>query len=119
MRVDHRLQEDPLIARALEIVDQRLRPDLRLAEVAKEVSLSPSRLRHRIKERSGRHYREILQERLMARAARVLVSQPQRRILDLALEMGWKDPQAFHTASRRYYKVAPGRWRKEALTQKA
>jgi AraC-like DNA-binding protein len=84
--------------------------ELRTMEaVARELGVSVRSLRRRLAE-EGVSFPKLLEEAQLASAKRLLENSD-RSIYDVAVEMGFSDPSAFHRAFRRWTGMTPSQYR--------
>lgn len=85
--------------RALAYLQEHFREDLTLEAVAREVALSPWAFSHRFSTTAGRNFRAYLNG-LRVREARKLLADPQRKVIDVALDCGFTSLRTFNRAYR-------------------
>ena len=104
------LTVDPLGQRALAIVDEQFRGPLSLADVAKQLAVTPGHLTESVRQHSGRPLGEwILQRRLTE--ARLLLGESSRPIQVISAECGFSDVGHFSRQFRRHHGLSPSAWR--------
>ena len=108
---DASLQSDPRIAAILAGLERHLSGPLDLQGLAASVGLSPWRLSHLVRERTGRSLRDHLLERRIARAE-VLLLESQESLLDIAQLAGFGDQSRFTTAFRKATGLTPAAYRR-------
>ena len=104
----------------LEFIRRHAHKAVSLKELGKELSLSPDRARHLVRELCGRSFRELLEEERMLRA-RALLLGTDRKLADISESAGYPNEFCFNRAFVRHYGIPPGRYRKlttEKQTQK-
>jgi AraC family transcriptional regulator len=98
------------LRRAVEYLAARLDADVRLADVAAEVGLSPFHFARAFRVSMGEPpHRHHL--RLRIENARRLLATTSRPVIDIALECGFSAPQAFARAFRRLTGSSPSEYR--------
>ncbi len=88
------------------------RADHRISDLARQVHLSPSRLVHAIKERTGEPFRVLRERAVMRRAARLLIG-CDAPISAIAARLGFASPAYFSTAFKRATGRSPAQLRTE------
>jgi AraC family transcriptional regulator, arabinose operon regulatory protein len=101
---------DGRIARALDVMEQRLSEPLTISELAAAAGLSSSRFAHLFRSTVGvpplRHLHA-----LRMRRAQQLLEQSSLPIRDVMRQVGWKDPSHFSKDFKRHFGVAPRGYR--------
>ena len=82
-----------------------------LKDLGMELSLSPDRVRHLVRELCGKSFRELLEEERMLRAKALLLG-TDRKLADVSESVGYPNEYCFNRAFVRHYGVPPGRFRK-------
>ena len=103
-----------LIAELEAVMEARslyLRPDLSLAELAAELSVSTNYLSQAINQRLNMNFFDFVNG-YRVRYALPRLASPQQTILDVAMEAGFNSKSAFYTAFRKYQGMTPGAYRK-------
>ena len=80
-------------------------------QVAAELYLTPQTLRRRLKD-EGSSYQQI-KDNLRRDTAVYFLSRPELSIDDIALQLGFSEPSAFHRAFKKWTGVTPGVYRQE------
>ena len=83
------------------------------AQLARDLGLPLSTFRRRLRQ-GGCSYR-VLREAALRNAACEALSEPGRRIGDIAASLGFADSGTFRRAFVQWFGMAPGRWRERAL----
>jgi AraC-like DNA-binding protein len=93
---------------------KQLLPDEGVAfdELASELNMTPITLRRRLRE-EGESYQSI-KDQLRRDRAITYLSHTQRSVADIASELGFAEPSAFHRAFRKWTGAAPSSFRREA-----
>ena len=100
----------PLLAQLREAIALELAPSgAELARVARRVALSTRTLQRRLEE-LGTGYQELVDD-VRAAAARALLRDRARSIVDVAFELGYADLRSFYRAFRRWTGATPAEWR--------
>ena len=79
------------------------RRERRVGRLAGALGMSPSHLRARVREHTGRSVRDVIRDRVV-REARALLLQTDRTVSEVALHCGFDDPSHFS----RYFRRAVG-----------
>ena len=104
----HRLADE-----ILDVIDRRFVERLSLADVAAELSRSPSSLARAARAVTGRSVVELITERRI-REARRLLTDSDLAVAEVAARVGYSNVGHFHRAFRRSTSMTPRRWRAEA-----
>lgn len=91
----------PLVARVLELTEERLDEPMKLRELARRCAMSTRTFERHLREETGTGYRELLQRRRMQRAMELL-SMKGARVTSVALSVGFESVSSF---SRTFAKV--------------
>ena len=90
-------------------------PDWPSFEVmAEDMGSSPSTLRRRL-EGEGQSY-QMIKDQLRRDMAINLLDDPTRSVMDIATELGFAEPSAFHRAFKKWTGARPGEYRQQVLT---
>jgi AraC-like DNA-binding protein len=87
-----------------------------MRELAREFGLSPSRLQHLFKERTGARLGQWLVELRLQRAARLL-AESNMSVKEVAWAVGYSHSSSFVRAFERVFHQAPGRFQREKLNK--
>jgi AraC family transcriptional regulator len=98
------------VHRVLRFMEQNLRRNIPLSELAVLIGLSTSRLRHLFSVQTGLSPKQCLVKLRLARARRLL-SDSSLSIDQIALEVGWQDRSHFERRFKRHYGMTPARYR--------
>ncbi|MDF0528353.1 AraC family transcriptional regulator [Tsukamurella sp. 8F] len=101
---------DALIEAVVDVIDARFAETLTLADVAAEVGLSPGYLTTLMRQRTGRTVVDLLTERRMA-AARRLLATTGEPVAAVARRCGYPDPAYFSRMFRRNHRMSAREWR--------
>ncbi len=83
-----------------------------LSDLGRAIGISPSRVRHLVKELTNRNFKALLEEERMLRASYLL--QSTNHTLDLIAEIvGFKNGYYFNRAFKNYFGQPPGRFRRD------
>jgi len=107
--VDRRM--DPRIHTVLDLLSQRFMEPLKVADLARAVSLSPSRLAHLFKEQVGDSMMETLLK-LRLRQASQLLELTSRSVGEIAAGVGFQSPLYFSRQFAAYFGISPTAYRK-------
>ena len=103
--------DDPLIIKALSLIQRSMPAGLRVSALAKKLECSPITLGRRCKEGLGTTpHHLILRYRLME-AERLLAETPDQSVERIATRCGWSDSSHFSRDFRKYRGTSPGRFR--------
>ena len=97
-------------ARLREALPEEL-PDLET--IASELYTTPATLRRRL-QNEGESYQSI-KDQLRRDLAITYLSHPDRSVMDVALELGFAEPSAFHRAFKKWTGASPGEHRRRLL----
>jgi AraC-like DNA-binding protein/ligand-binding sensor protein len=100
------------IERALRFMVENIERDFALSEVARHVHLSPSRLSHLFTRHQGHSFRETLL-RLRIERAEQLLSTTELPVQEIALRVGYADPDFFCRIYKRIRQRTPGQYRRQ------
>ena len=84
-----------------------------LATIAGEMHTTPATLRRRLLD-EGESYQSI-KNRLRHDLALTYLSHPERSVMDIALELGFAEPSAFHRAFKKWTGASPGEHRRNTI----
>lgn len=102
--------EPPIVAQVrAAILDELPASGAELARVAKRVAMSTRTLQRRLDE-VGSGYQDLVDE-VRSAAARSLLRDRTRSIIDVAFELGYADLKGFYRAFRRWTEATPAEWR--------
>jgi AraC-like DNA-binding protein len=101
---------DPLVTRALELVDERFRVPLTLANVAVALNVTPGHLTETVRRRTGRPLGEWILQRRMTEA-RLLLGETETAIGVVAAHCGFHTVGHFGRQFRRLHGMSPSAWR--------
>lgn len=104
------------VSKALDYITRHYTKSLSLADIAKEVGLSPYRLAHLVKAHTGK---TILQIILHARVqnARHLLESTDKNCTDIAYETGFNDQSYFIKHFKRLNGITPARYRRTRMVK--
>jgi AraC family transcriptional regulator, transcriptional activator of pobA len=106
---------DPLVTRALELVDERFRGPLTLADVAGALHVTPGHLTETVRRRTGRPLGEWILQRRMTEA-RLLLGETETAIGVVAAHCGFRTVGHFGRQFRRLHGMSPSSWRASVTT---
>lgn len=101
-----------LIAQALDFIEAHLREPIGVADMAEAVGYSLYHFCRTFNEATHHTPYDYLMRRRLAEAARALL-QTDDRILDVALDHQFNNPETFSRAFRRVFDTQPSQWRKD------
>jgi len=99
------------VHRALDIIGRDYAGKMSLGAIAAEVSISPGRLSHLVKEFTGRTVMQIVQE-VRIRQAQHLLERTSRSCTEIAYEVGYGDQSYFIKHFKRLTGTTPARYRR-------
>lgn len=88
------------------VSDHYREPELNLKEVAKQVHISPSYLQHLLKKECDTSFSDLL-NRARMEAAMEILRQGDKKIYEVAFEVGINSSQYFSTKFKRYWGIEP------------
>jgi AraC family transcriptional regulator, transcriptional activator of pobA len=103
-------RSDPLVTQALELVDERFRSSLSLADVARSLHVTPGHLTETVRERTGKPLGEWILQRRMSEA-RLQLGETETPIAVVAASCGFLTVGHFSRQFRRLHGVSPSVWR--------
>lgn len=108
----HLRQSDPLVARALQFMNEQLSDPPTVAEVARTVHTSKRTLERRFRKVLNHGPSEAFRD-LRMRATLDLLARPELALKTIALETGWADTSQMGRAVKEATGLTPGRYRME------
>ncbi|GAP13098.1 AraC-type DNA-binding domain-containing protein [Longilinea arvoryzae] len=103
---------DPLLQPSLDFIDRHLLDNPSLETIAAQSSYSLSHFYALFQASTGFTIRDYMRRRRLALAARELVT-TRRRVLDIAVELGFESHETFTRAFRAVYGLAPNVYRRQ------
>lgn len=101
---------DRRVRRVVEVLEERWRIPLRVAELAREVGLCESRLEHLFKEQERISIRDFIQERRLSAAAAMLMA-TEDRVSVISFYVGYQHVSNFNHAFKRRFGMSPREYR--------
>ena len=108
------MDDEELLAAFAELLDERIAGGaarLNLGEIAVQLKMGESQLRHRIQSLTGKNVSAYVTQLRMEKAMRLLRENPTMLIGDIAEQCGFSDVAYFSRVFRQYYKMTPTRAR--------
>lgn len=113
----HQQQTDLLTRKLFRYLERHYAdPMISLDSLAEVFSLNPSYLSRYFKEQSGMNYVEYLAMVRIKNAKNLLVAQPQQKIHEVGVQVGFSGKATFIRTFKRLEGVTPGTYRKRALS---
>ncbi|MNC09255.1 Regulatory protein SoxS [compost metagenome] len=97
-------------------IADHLHEDLSLQILSKEVSLAPAYISTLFSEGTKESFTEYVTRLRLEKAADLLCSQPRLSVSAIALQVGYRNPQYFHSKFKTRYGVTPVQYRNSQLT---
>jgi AraC family transcriptional regulator, transcriptional activator of pobA len=101
---------DPLLVEVSEVIERGYTGTLSLDDVARSLARSPRHLSRQVKERSGRTVIELITERRLMEARRLLAN-TNATIEQIAKRVGYEDVGNFRRRFRQTHGMSPHEWR--------
>ncbi len=105
-----------LVAEIRKVIDENFATDITLSEMANRYKISPSYLSLLFTERIGKNFSDYLSERRMMRA-KELLKHSERKIYEIATEVGYNDSFYFSNCFKKWMGVSPSEYREKARNQ--
>jgi AraC-like DNA-binding protein len=102
-----------LLARAFRDIDLHFHDDSSLAAAGRRLGLAPAHLTTRLRQISGRTYRDWVIERRMIEA-RHRLGTTEQSLAEIASAIGYQDTESFIRRFRRHHGSTPAAWREQA-----
>jgi AraC family transcriptional regulator len=101
-----------LMAQAIDFIENHLRDDLTVGDIARAVSLSVYYFCRCFNQAVHHTPYDYVMRRRIAEAARDLL-QTDRRIIEIAFDYQFNNPETFARAFKRVFAMQPNQWRKQ------
>ena len=101
-----------LLTRAFRDIDLHFRDDPSLASAGRRLGLAPAYLTTRMRQLSGRTYRDWVIERRMVEA-RHLLGTTEQSLAEIATAIGYQDTESFIRRFRSHHGATPAAWREQ------
>lgn len=101
------------IQNALEFIDEHLAEPINVADIAQAAAFSEFHFHRLFPAYVGEPIHQYVRTRRLEKAARILKKDPQTRLLDLALEVGFETHSAFSRAFKQHYGLSPSQLKKD------
>jgi AraC family transcriptional regulator len=102
----------PLMARAIDFIEDHLRDDITVGDMARAVSLSVYYFCRSFNQAAHHTPYDYLMRRRIAEAARDLL-QTDRKIIEITFDYQFNNPETFARAFKRVFGMQPTQWRKQ------
>lgn len=99
-----------LIQNVISYISENYQENISLNDAAKKVFLSPSYLSTLVTSETGKSFTDILNETRIQKAIQLL-KDPTRKIAEIAYEVGFREPQYFTIAFKKYTELTPRDYR--------
>jgi AraC family transcriptional regulator len=103
----------PLMAQAIDFIEDHLRDDITVGDIARAVSLSVYYFCRSFNQATHHTPYDYLMRRRIAEAARDLV-QTDRKIIEITFDYQFNNPETFARAFKRVFGLQPNQWRKQS-----
>ncbi|MBQ4839303.1 AraC family transcriptional regulator [Pseudoalteromonas luteoviolacea] len=103
----------PSLQKALSFIMQNWQRDISLKELSANAFVSPSHLSYLFKRALQRSFKQILAELRIRKACELIEHNPNLRITDLCMEVGFGDLSHFEKIFRRYTNMSPREYKKK------
>ena len=104
---------DRRVVRVVELIRERGRARLRIAELARDVGLGPSRLEHLFREHARISIRDFIRNHRLTAAAELLASTDER-ISTICFHVGFQDVANFNHAFKKRFGISPRVYRQRS-----
>jgi AraC-like DNA-binding protein len=95
-----------------QFIEDHAHENITLVHLGKALGVSPSRVRHLVKEETTRNFKSLLEEERMLRARYLLLS-TNNTLEAIAETVGFKNGYYFNRAFKKYFGEPPGRFRRK------
>jgi AraC family transcriptional regulator len=102
----------PLMAQAIDFIEDHLRDDITVGDIARAVSLSVYYFCRSFNQATHHPPYDYLMRRRLAAAARDLL-QTDRKIIEITFDYRFNNPETFARAFKRVFGMQPTQWRKQ------
>ena len=102
----------PLMAQAIDFIEDHLRDDITVGDMARAVSLSVYYFCRSFNQATHHTPYDYLMRRRIAEAARDLL-QTDRKIIEITFDYQFNNPETFARAFKRVFGLQPNQWRKQ------
>jgi AraC-like DNA-binding protein len=117
MMMEKEKTEPPLVLKAREYIDKHKTKELSLANVAKAVGVSVFHLSKVFHKSTGLKFTDYI-ARVRLEDARILLLNPDLRIIDIAYDVGFQSLTQFNRTFKRVFRQTPTEFRADLGTQK-
>ena len=112
------LDLDSILQRLQQLMEEQklfLDPDLRLSDLAEELSVSSHQLSRILNENHNQNFNAFLNSFRIAEARTLLVEEPEKTIISIAFDVGFNTKSAFNDQFSRHTGMTPAQYRKKNL----
>ncbi|MBO9703320.1 MAG: AraC family transcriptional regulator [Sporocytophaga sp.] len=106
------------INRVIRFIDKNLLNDLSLDNLAEVANYSPFHFQRIFKSIKGETPKQYIKRLRLEKAAHLIVLFPEKTILEVAFEVGFKSLEVFSRAFKDYYQTSPDNFRKKGEEEK-
>lgn len=106
------LRRNRTLLRIEQYIADHVESSITLSEVARYVGKSSSTVSHLVKNKTGMTFKNMVIEHKLDRAEKLMKSNPEKTIEEIAGEIGYDDPFYFSRLYRKYRKITPSEYRR-------
>jgi YesN/AraC family two-component response regulator len=110
VRLQYRMRSQNLLTKATQYIHDHYQEDLSLAQLSEIFSINPSYLSHLFRKEAGRNFLDLLTERRMEEACRLL-RESEFKVQDVCNMVGYNSQRYFSQVFKKYTGVTPSAWR--------
>lgn len=114
-----RIKYEQRIFRVQDYICTHLDEELALEKLARIAAFSPFHFHRIFKSIAGETLFDFIQRVRLEKASLLLLSDPDKQIIDIALSHGYSTPSSFAKAFKKYYGTSPSEFRNEGFQKKS